>query len=100
MPVDLDEKYIDKIKKIIKDHISDSDLKIYLFGSRARGNAKKYSDVDIALKLKDKKIESKAMSMIAYDLEMSTIPYKVDVIDLNEISAEFMKCIKNDLVEI
>jgi len=54
--------------------------KIYLFGSRARGDASEYSDIDIAIK--GKKSLKIALAEAKYAIEESQIPYKVDLIDL------------------
>lgn len=56
--------------------------RIYLFGSRAKGSASEFSDYDIA-------IESeipirKELSYIKTLIEESTIPYKIDLIDLSQ----------------
>lgn len=99
MKIDIESKYLEHVKSIINSHLQDSNLKIYVFGSRVRGNAKKYSDLDVALKAASK-IDFNKMSRIEIELEETTIPYKVDVIDLNNISDTFKKCIKNDLVEV
>ncbi|MEI8128151.1 MAG: nucleotidyltransferase domain-containing protein [bacterium] len=99
MKVDIETRYLEHVKSIINSHLQDPSLKIYVFGSRARGNAKKYSDLDIALQA-ESKIEVNKMSKIEIELEETTIPYKVDVIDLNNISDTFRKCIENDLVEV
>lgn len=66
--------------------------KIYLFGSRARGNYTSTSDIDIAI---DNKIpismteKGQIISMI----DALNIPQKVDVVDLNRIPDEFKKII-------
>ena len=45
--IDLEEKYIDFIRKTIRQYLQEG--KIYLFGSRTKGTSRKYSDIDIAL---------------------------------------------------
>jgi len=53
---------------------------IFLFGSRARGDASEYSDIDIAIKGRGSlKI---ALSEARFTIEESQIPYKVDLVDL------------------
>ncbi len=58
------------------------DQKIYLFGSRAKGSASEYSDYDIAIE-SDTPIRSK-LSHVKTLIEDSTIPYKIDLIDLSK----------------
>jgi len=56
--------------------------KIYLFGSRAKGNASAYSDYDIAIEgetsLRDRLTRVKSL------IEESQIPYKIDLVDLSK----------------
>lgn len=94
--IDLDEKYIDFIKEVIGKYLQN--CKIYLFGSRAKNTAKKYSDIDIALDCQS--LNDKILLNIKNDFENSTLPYEVDVVDLNTISETFKTYIKNDLTEI
>ncbi len=99
MKIDIESKYLNLVKNMINAILQDEKLKIYVFGSRAKGRSKQYSDLDIALK-SDFKINSDKLSKINIELEDTTIPYKVDVIDLNGISDSFKNSIMNDLVEI
>jgi predicted nucleotidyltransferase len=71
---------------------------VYVFGSRGKGTARKYSDLDIAIDAHGKKIDFSTECAIKGDLEESDIPYRVDIIDLNSITPHFRKLIKEDLV--
>lgn len=94
--IDLDDKYIVFIKSTVQSFLPD--CRVYLFGSRTKGTAKKYSDADIAL---DSPILNESiLCKIKNEFENSTIPYEVDVIDINNISDRFLEQIKNDLTEI
>jgi len=71
---------IEELKKFLKEFFKNDNVKVYLFGSRARGDFRKYSDIDIAVEsdndLRDKIIELKEI------LEESNLIYKVDIVDL------------------
>ena len=56
--------------------------KIYLFGSRARGESTPYSDVDIAIKSDG--LDFKELAKIRFAIEESNFPYKVDLVDLSK----------------
>ena len=58
------------------------DAQIYLFGSRARGDASEHSDVDIAIE-SDTPIKER-LSHVRFAIEESLIPYKVDLVDLSK----------------
>ena len=60
--------------------------KVILFGSRAKGNFRKGSDIDIALELNPS--SRKIVNAVHDELEEETkIPYFFDVIDLKKISS-------------
>ena len=61
------------IKKLVEER--DSSAKIYLYGSRAKGNARKDSDWDLLILLNREKITSEIENKITsplYDLEFET----------------------------
>ena len=61
--------------------------KAYIFGSRAKGNNNKGSDVDIALA--GKNLKSDAITHISYLLNEETLmPYKFDVLNYNNINSK------------
>ncbi len=100
MKFGLDKRYLDFILQVLKDNIPQKDAKFYIFGSRAKENYKEYSDVDIAVKLPDKKLSADILGKILLEFNDSTLPYEVDVIDLNAIDEKFKNLIKNSLVEL
>lgn len=95
--LDLEERYQDFIKTSIKEILPDA--KIFIYGSRVKNKALKYSDVDIAVKCPAKIPFEKILKLKAF-FEDSTFPYQVDLIDLDNISEKFLNLIKEDLTEI
>ena len=61
---------------------------IIIFGSRARGDYKRVSDIDIALKGDLEKID---IAKIRDYFEDGTIPYTVDVVEYSKISNDEFK---------
>ena len=94
----LDEKQFNFVKSMLKKHIPEPEAKFYIFGSRAKGCSKKYSDVDIAIDLPG--FTSARKLELELDFENSLFPFEVDIIDLNNIKESFKNLIKNDLSEI
>ncbi|MBE7710257.1 MAG: nucleotidyltransferase domain-containing protein [Cyanobacteria bacterium SIG32] len=92
----LDDKYIEQIKQILS-LFSDKIERIYAFGSRVRGNYKKYSDLDLAIKFK--KSNEDTILYIRNALEESSLPIRVDLVDLDDISESFKSSIIDTLVE-
>ena len=94
----LEDRHVNFIKELLKRHVPNSDAKFYVFGSRAKGNYREYSDVDIAIDCPDMTLD-KRLKLLS-DFENSTFPYEVDIIDLNTIKDSFKNIIKDDLIEI
>jgi len=81
------ETYLDMIQGIVQRILTDIPCRVYLFGSRATGTAHPGSDADIAITT-DRDV-SVLLSQVRLALEESTIPYKVDLVDLSQTSADF-----------
>ena len=96
----LENKYLKFILSVLQKNIPDIDAKFYIFGSRAKGTYKEYSDIDLAIKLNNKKLAADILGKILIEFTDSTLPYEVDVIDLNSIDDSFKNLIKDSLVEI
>jgi predicted nucleotidyltransferase len=96
--VDLDPEYIAIVKKILQRHLP-VHANIWLFGSRARGDAKKYSDIDLLIDL-GKPISLDLLTKLNMDFEESDLPYKVDVADARSISEAFRKNIQGQLISL
>lgn len=64
--------------------------RIYLFGSRARGDAARASDIDIAI-LPEAPLEPGTLERLRDALEESTIPYEVEVVDLSSVDESFRR---------
>lgn len=79
-----------KIKETIFKHFSPAEYEVFLFGSRAKGNNRKWSDYDIGILGKTKtKIPYGILTKVESELEESDIPYKVDIVDFTQISDRF-----------
>jgi predicted nucleotidyltransferase len=59
---------------------------IYVFGSHARGDATELSDLDIALD-QGSKIMYEVLSELKTVIKALYIPYKIDIVDLQRVSA-------------
>lgn len=68
----------------LRDYLAQNfgDAKVYLFGSRARGTASEFSDVDIAIE-SDAPLDE-PLTLAREAIENSLIPYKVDLVDLSK----------------
>lgn len=67
-------------------------VKIVAFGSRIRGGAKKYSDLDLGI-FQEEKISLGSLSKISEFFSESSLPYKIDIVDGARVDEEFKKMI-------
>ena len=77
-----------QLKAIIRKYLKDDDYKTFIFGSRATGQLTPFSDLDLGI-LGREKIPGHLLEKIREDLENSSIPYKIDLVDFNKVSPEF-----------
>ena len=96
----LEQRHIDFILQILHNNIPQKDAKFYIFGSRTKGNYKEYSDIDIAVQLQEGKLSADTLGKILLEFNDSTLPYEVDVVDLNAIDEKFRSIIENSLVQL
>ena len=79
--------YLSQIKAILASVFKDKECVMYLFGSRAAGTHAAVSDFDIAV-LAAEDI-SRELSLVREMLELSNIPFTVDLVDLRDAPAGF-----------
>ncbi|MDV7341812.1 nucleotidyltransferase domain-containing protein [Terasakiella sp. A23] len=90
----LSERYIDMVRNVLLRHLTPV-VSVWVFGSRANGGAKEFSDLDLALRdSSGAKIPLSIFANLAHDFEESDLPWNVDIIDLNAVSEEFKKSIE------
>lgn len=71
--------------------------KVYAFGSRVRGTARKNSDLDLVIK-SDIPLTLSDLYDIKDAFAQSDIPYRVDLSDWSLLSSSFKKAIESELV--
>jgi predicted nucleotidyltransferase len=73
---------LEDLKRFLRKFFRNEAVEVYLFGSRARGNASEFSDVDIAV-FSEKDISDK-LALLMEILEESNLPFKIDLVDLKK----------------
>jgi predicted nucleotidyltransferase len=86
----IDPKHLSIVLEILKKY----PFTFYAFGSRVKGNPKKFSDLDLCF---IENIPGNMQSQIDEDFEESDLPYKVDVINWNTCDESFQNIIRGDL---
>lgn len=84
------DQTLNQLKNIVNTTLQTIPVNVYLFGSWARHEEKRTSDIDIALYSKEE-IPQKTLVNLYDRIEESTIPYKVDVVDLKDVDSRFIE---------
>ena len=77
-----DIRSIEDLKRFIKEFFKDKEVEVYLFGSRARMDHSRYSDIDIGF-ISGESIQ-KELTLLREIIEESNCPYNVDIVDLSQ----------------
>ena len=90
----LSDELINKIRKILNYN----DIKLYIFGSRARGDYRANSDIDIAVM---DSISTEKKYKIMNEIDLIDCIYKIDLVFMQDIkNLEFINAIKTDAKQI
>ena len=73
---------LEKARRIVLEAVKDLPAKVYLFGSWARGEQRRYSDIDVAIRA-DGPVPADLFVELQERLEHSDILYPVDLVDLH-----------------
>jgi predicted nucleotidyltransferase len=72
---------IEELRRMVLETLGEHDAAVWLFGSCARGEPHQHSDIDIAILPRDE-LPRGFFGELEADIEESTIPYDVDLVDL------------------
>ena len=75
------QRAIEQLRRMVLDALAGHDAEVWLFGSCARDAARQHSDIDIAILPQDQP-PSGFFARLEADIDESTIPYDVDLVDL------------------
>lgn len=75
-------------KRLVLDGLKEYNVRVYLFGSRAKGGAGITSDIDIAV-MPLEALPPGVLSTIRENLGDSCIIYEVDLVDLSQTDLDF-----------
>lgn len=90
--IDVSSAQLTLVKKILSEHVPG--LIVWAFGSRVRGNVKKYSDLDLVL-ITDKPLPLTKMTAIQDAFSESNLPWRVDVVDWSRLDQSFQEVISD-----
>lgn len=89
------DRYVEQVKEIVSRALAPYPVSAYLFGSRARGDATPVSGIDIAVEPHEP-LPGAVLSDLGEELEESSVPYFVDLVDLRSADQAFRERVKRE----
>lgn len=90
--------HLSLVRAILSDHVPQA--RVLVFGSRAAGTPRKYSDLDLAI-IQPEPLTLRTISRLKIAFEDSDLPICVDVVDWNRADSEFKAMVvKQGMVEL
>lgn len=96
-PTDIRPDHWAIVRDILRRHVPGRE--VWAFGSRARGTAKRYSDLDLAV-IGDEALPMAVMAALADEFSESDLPWRVDVVDWAVTAEAFRRVIERDRVVV
>lgn len=87
--LDLTPEHREIVLDIIALHLSPA-AQVWVFGSRASGRARRYSDLDLAIDA-GRRLTIDEMAILREAFEESDLPYRVDIVDRQALGAAFRR---------
>lgn len=85
------------VQEILHRHVPDDE--VWAFGSRVRGTARAYSDLDLAI-IRPAPVPLGVLAALREDFVESELPWKVDVLDWASTSEAFRAVIEREHVPL
>lgn len=86
---------LEMVRQIVITEIADYPVKVYLFGSWARGEERVSSDIDIAVE-RSGGVPMELITRLRDALEESIVPYRIDVVDMTEATQELINKVRKE----
>jgi len=86
------------LRAILSRHLS-ADVCVWVFGSRATGTARRYSDLDLALEGPGP-LDHDTLGQLADALSESDLTIKVDIVDLRMLDPMFRQMVEDHMISL
>jgi len=86
---------LERVRSIVFAALDGRPVTVYLFGSWARGEQRHSSDIDVAVDA-PAALPPGVMARVREALEESTVPYRVDVVELRTAPPEFRDRVRRE----
>ena len=94
IPVDISPDHREIVWRVLAELLPTS-AQIWVFGSRATGRARRYSDLDLVIDA-GRRLTLDETAMLREAFEESDLPYRVDLVDWQAIDDRFRRLIGDE----
>lgn len=84
-----------EVRRIVLEGLRGCEAKVWLFGSRAHGGARRFSDIDVGV-LPLRPLPPGLLGAIREALEESNVPYDVDLVDLSRAGSSLRERVERE----
>ena len=95
--IDVGAQDLETVRNILRKHVPTR--RVVVFGSRATGRSKPFSDLDLAV-LGAAAVPSPILAALADDFDESSLPFRVDIVDWATTTQSFRDLIDRDAVTL
>lgn len=90
-----DAATLDQVRALVSQSLTGQRVVVYLFGSWVTGGRHEASDIDVAVEA-ETPLRAGLLAELRESLDESSIPYRVDVVDLADADAAFRERVRRE----
>lgn len=90
--------YLEQMRELVQRVTAPLDCTIFLFGSRARGEQRRSSDIDIGFSGLSEQLFARVRDQLLSELEESVIPHHVDLVNMDAAPGDFRAIAMEEVV--
>lgn len=92
------ERALEELRHMLLTALEGHEAAVWLFGSCARDEVKQHSDIDIAILPRDE-LSPNFFALLADEIDESTIPYDVELVDLRRADPALIEEVQREGVQ-
>ncbi len=101
MKYGLTESELKILSEVLIEPLHSHLVEVWIFGSRAREDHKKFSDLDILYSVpKNSELPRGFIFTIKDNMENSNFPYKMDLVDIDQLAKSYFDGVMKDRVKL
>ena len=100
MKFGLSQEQYQLLEDLVIGPLKKKGAKVWIFGSRARGDHHKYSDIDLLYEPQQEGLEPELISSLNENAENSDLSYKVDLVSTEDLAKSYWPGVQQERVEV